>query len=574
MQLQPILPEVFTVSDVLLKFFTDHNLSIKEAVNLGRACKTTRDIIYRDVWKYFRERDGFTYTYKTYQGSENDKHIVHYRLSKFLTQYFETFSYSTDDPVLELLPIFKTFFNAIRTINNTGASSSAGCADDLKEEPILRAVIKIYLFTKTNFAGVIRFPHIPSEVWQTTSETMDCGATWLSKIALLLCKKDHTLQAVQSRFLPLLSKTAKKAAEKGDTSGQTMLAQYIKKYEGDIAENRRHKTKTNLGPIQNLLNAQLYRELSADEAALEDTLLQDLSNNPSIDILNTLLISYASLEKYEKANRILKFILQFNDGKISDRTVLLLGIKTAVHFDMIDVANNLHGQMRIPQRTCKVGMGIDISFLTEYARFKLKYSKSKKDLQVVDKHLSKYWKSGSWHKTIVSDFINSVFDISKVEDFKNPLFQDLIEAIIETKSKLEEKPHIIEWFKQVLAVIRIDINDKEACCALYKTWESNFDKWKCLEMDETLPPLLQLKSISVGLVAKAGETPLYHMSVSNPKKKKITGAKKIPSSNPTPLDISITKQPSPSLVFEDDTPVYASFYTKADFDVDCFFNKE
>jgi pentatricopeptide repeat protein len=485
---------VFTISELVCKIFCNPTLSITDIGNFEAVCKSHRYVTY-SLWNLLREQKGFTYNWNLCKPLEF-KEKTSYILSNFLFQYAS--GLHKKKPVKELsqrmasisrpFPIFKTFCDALLIAKN-GLKSLGKVDDELKGEPILHATIKIYQCAHVKMRPIqSKTSFMPEEVLESAKHAISAGATCLAKLAVILCKNHQKRKYVlRNRYALLLRILAELANKKGDPSGKQSLIDYAKAKDLDTAfvapDPHFHRLS-----FPALLEKQLFVELSGDEILFENELFrkldQQLKGAPKEDAFpphhNTIMEACVNLERYEQAESIWDRMPK----KEARRNTYLAAIRMKMHFEKFDEVNALYDAVA----KNKFKLNDDLSFLIDFARFKLEYEHA--DLEKTDAYLMKYWKNPTWHHNFIFNYASCLQVINTAEDFQAEPLQRLLELTIEIKSKINLDSEA-SWFKNVLEAIMLDTTDKASCLEQHKSWISQ--KFYYHSQNDTLPALLQEK---------------------------------------------------------------------------------
>lgn len=111
-------------------------------------------------------------------------------------------------------------------------------------------------------------------------------------------------------------------------------------------------------------------------------------------------------------------------------------------------------------------------------------------------YLMKYWKRKGWHSHIFSGTNSHKWAMDRADAFKNEEFKTLIEWIMAIKDKLNDQEGV-EWFRNLLRLIHINLADIPAVIAAHQDWEAKGFYQQNLQPENCLPPQLFQKTLLV-----------------------------------------------------------------------------
>jgi hypothetical protein len=472
---------VFTIPEIVDIIFK--NLPVSDICNFELVCKGHRYFTHK-IWDTVREKEGLRYNWKSCAQVQFEEK-TNYILTKFLFEYAPR-ACSFPSPQLlqkraiicQSFPLFKPFYEAADT---KMYESIEEFDDELKEEPILHATVKIC----RSVSGKMRANQNPipihsEEVLQIAAKAISEGAPCLGRLAVMVCQKNqHRIEAVQSRFLPFLRSIALLAKNKGDPSGQQLLATTVEKIRKGWGGD------SDYAQLTRLLYKQFSGELSEEERSTERKLLDQFKETRGREH-ETIMQYLVQLERYDEAEY---FADMMQKQEVKSQTDFLFIIMIKKHLKKQDEVNKLYDAIT-KRRGKKSNFSVNthVSFLLEYASFKLEYKGG--DPKGVDAQLMKFWHGQTWHDCIVFNNSNSEVKIRTADDFRVEPFVKLLEVIIQVKSLLGQKSDK-QWFRNVLTAILLDTEDSQDCLSTHQDWVKQ-DFYKDLRIQE-LPQLLQRK---------------------------------------------------------------------------------
>ena len=492
---------IFAIPDIVFHIFNNAQLSITDVVNFEAVCKGHSYVTY-GLWDTLRRTDNLTYNWKVCDTLEF-KEKTNYILSVFFLQYAETANYKrlTKEITQKLaiiskpFPIFKTFSDGME-VSRTSNKSLEKVYDQLREEPILHATLRIYETVKgLHMATKYHVPLFPVNTFEIALQAINAGATCLGKLAVTLCKqRQKTSHVIKERYSTFLYTLTYRAKMKGDNSGREALSTYAQK-KGFYASHSKQPS------LYGLAEKQAFIDLSPNERILEIQRLkkcfQVLSASQTtpetmrdffLSIENTIQ-KYVAIQRYELAEFLLDTIRKKN-FKLSSYQSYVAALKIKYVRKKPEEMNTFFEEtLSMKQRTVTQ----DISFLAFFAEFKLQFQNG--DPETAHLHLMEYWKTGAWRDSIFFHYGNCKLDIQTVEDLQHHEFQEFLRLMIITKEKLGLLNQGA-WFKNVQAAIMLDQTDKEASLSLHNEWmDKDFYQDKHTRF---LPSCLQRKIKEVG----------------------------------------------------------------------------
>ncbi len=527
-------PEPFTMVDLVQQIFI--HLSSRDLCSFELVCKGHLKSSSL-AWLFFQTIKGFSYDWIS-PPFQTTFYCVKEKRNYFLCQQLENIMNALPikkrelkkmseqmQPLFRKYPIFNTFLQDIsalsqkktfvKEINNKKkrlCTSAEPCHLYKKEEFILYTIFKIYNFiiSDTNVREAI--PEKASrEISTLASAAISQGATFISRLAITLVQhyrpiaKDMIIfggeyaEGASGKYRPFLRTLTMKAKAQEDFSGQKKLGEYIVQ-QYPFPDPNLHRNKYDDLILESLIFRKFYGNLSENEELCLMISLDRLKQKIAGPNLMTFGNDYVQLkylqhlfqilvetENYEIAETLLNN--KFDEKELLPKT-LLLAIEVKMHFQKYGEANDFYNRILKKKRTF---VKDNLSFLIGMAELKFQLNDDKN----AHTHLMSYWEKREWHHSIFCCSNNLAWEMDSIHAFKNEEFQTLIEWIIAIKSKLKDEEGA-EYFRNVLQLTNIDLEDTQGCLAAHQEWLKYGFYDKNLE---ALPQLLRDKQRAICSIA-------------------------------------------------------------------------
>lgn len=498
-------PDLFKIPDLVRQIF-DY-LSSKELGTFELLCKSHL-VSTSSAWQLLRTKKGFLYDWTSpyFPMTSSCQEKQNYFLSQMLENFMSTLPKKRVlkkmsnqlQSFYERFPVFQTFTQDILALRDAKIHNfknkirySAAPANRYQTELILHTVLNMYFFIKLsiNYGRSNPLQEKPIKILNLASDAILQGATFISRLATTLAQNQPYYRAHHSyynkfdRYRTFLRNLALKAEARGDLSGQEKLLEYA---EGLSFDNQR---------LEGLLIKKSYGNLTGEEEVALASYLFDLEQMPlnSSEQFTWIFTHLVEAEEYEIAEKLLDRFLKTGNKLLMNSLLLAIEVKT--HFGKFEEANGFYDLIFKRQTSVRN----NISFLIAMAELKFQL----KDYEKADLYLNKYWNAKldkysntkKWHSHIFCGMNNRRWGMMTEEAYKNEEFQALIEWTIAIKDQLNDQQGV-EFFRNLLQLIHLDLRDVQACVAAHRKWERQgfYDE---IGQESKLPDILYFKMCAI-----------------------------------------------------------------------------